>query len=107
LCVIVVVKALHGRILDRSVHPFDLPVCLGMLHLGETMLNAVCFADPVEDVVEGISVTGSIGEMNAIVGEHRMDARSENSTDDLFENANLRFPSRERNGSTLPRFDPR
>lgn len=44
-----------------------------MLHLGETMLNTVCFADPVEDVMEGISVTRSIGELNAIVGEHRMD----------------------------------
>ena len=73
MCVIVVVKALDGRILDRPVHPFDLPVGPGMLHLGETMLNAVCFADPVEDVMEGISVTSSIGELNAIVGEHRID----------------------------------
>lgn len=70
LRMIVVVEALDGRLLDRSVHPFDLSVGPGMLHLGQAMLDAVIVADPIEDVLEGISITSSVGELNAIVGQN-------------------------------------
>lgn len=69
LCVIVVVEALDGSFLDGPVHSLDLSVSPGVLHLGQAMLDAVIVADPVEDVLEGISITSSIGELNAIIGQ--------------------------------------
>lgn len=44
-----------------------------MLDPGEPVLDAVLVADPIEDVAEGIFVTGLIGELDAVVGQHRMD----------------------------------
>ena len=41
LVVIVRVEALDGRFLDGSVHSLDLPIRPGMLHLGQSMLDAV------------------------------------------------------------------
>lgn len=41
LCVIVVVEALDSGFLDGPVHPLDLSVGPGVLHLRQTMLNAV------------------------------------------------------------------
>lgn len=69
---IVVVEALDGGFLDGSVHSLDLPVGPGMLHLGQAMLDAVIVADPVEDVLEGISITSPVGELNAIIGQDGM-----------------------------------
>jgi hypothetical protein len=52
----------------RSTCPFG----PGMLYLREAMLDAVVIADPVEDVLEGISITGPISELNAIIGQDGM-----------------------------------
>jgi hypothetical protein len=41
LIVIVVVITFDGRVLDRSVHPFDLTVGPGMIDLGEAVFDAV------------------------------------------------------------------
>ena len=38
------------------------------------VLDAVLCANPVEDVDEGVLVTGPIGEPDAVVGRHRVDA---------------------------------
>lgn len=60
LCVIVVVEALDGGFLDGPVPQLDLSVSAGVLHLGQAMLDAVIAADPVEDVLEGISITARL-----------------------------------------------
>lgn len=45
----------------------------GMLVPGEPVLDAVFVAEPIEDVVESVFVAGLIGELNTVVGQHRMD----------------------------------
>ena len=67
LCVIVIVKALAGRVLDGRVHPFDLAIGPRVLHLCQAMLDTVLVADPVEDVIEGIFMPLLIGKLNAVV----------------------------------------
>lgn len=62
-----------GGVLDGAVHPFDLSVRPGMLELCEPVLDAVLVAGPVEDMVEGVSVAGLIGELNTAVRQHRVD----------------------------------
>jgi hypothetical protein len=69
LIVVVVMEALDGRLLDRPVHPLDLTVRPGVLHLGEPVLDAVFATDAVEDVFEGIAVTRPIGELDAVIGQ--------------------------------------
>ena len=41
LIVVVVVVSLDGRILDRPVHPLDLPICLRVPRFGEAVLDVV------------------------------------------------------------------
>jgi hypothetical protein len=72
LCVIVVMEAPDGGFLNGPIHPLDLSVGLGVFHLSQTMLDAVIVADPVEDVLEGISVAGPVGELDAIIGQDGM-----------------------------------
>jgi hypothetical protein len=71
--VIVVVEALDGRFLDGSVDPLDLPIGPRMLHFGEALFDVVFAADPIEDVLEGILVAGTIGELDAIVRDYDVD----------------------------------
>ena len=67
---IVVVKAFHGRLLDRAVHAFDLAICPRVPDLGEPMFDLMLAANAVEDVFEGINMPVVIGELDAIIGEH-------------------------------------
>ncbi len=69
----VVVEAPDGGVLDGSVPPLDLPVGPGMIDPGEPVLDAVLVADPIEDVVERVFVTDMVGELDAVVCQHRMD----------------------------------
>jgi hypothetical protein len=50
LRVTVVMVAFDGGLLDRPVHPFDLPVGPGMLDFGEPVLDSVFVAPHVEHV---------------------------------------------------------
>jgi hypothetical protein len=50
LIVGLVERAFDGCVLDGSVHPFDLPVCPGMLGLGQAMIDIVLGAGVFEDV---------------------------------------------------------
>jgi hypothetical protein len=66
LGMIVVVEAFDGGVLDGAVHSLDLAVGPGMLHLGEPVLDAILVADAIEDVMEGVFVTGLAGELDAV-----------------------------------------
>ena len=48
LVVRLVVIPLHGRVLDRPVHPLDLPIGPGMIGLGQSMFDPVFPTDAVE-----------------------------------------------------------
>lgn len=74
----VVVEAFDGGFLNGPVHPFDLAVGPGVLHLGEAVLDAVLTAAHVEHVghVAGgraVGVTRRERELDAVVGQDRVD----------------------------------
>ena len=87
----IIMISLGGGFLDCPVHLFDLPVGLGMLDLGEPVVDPVFFAPHVEHVrhvsrCRAISVARREGALNAsfgclpaaaaqdrIVRQHRMD----------------------------------
>lgn len=76
LVMIVVMEAFDGCVLDRAVHPLDLAVGPGMVRLGEAMLDVVGLADHVEAHLPregGVPVAGLICELDAVVGEDRVD----------------------------------
>lgn len=72
LRVIVAVEAFDGGFLDGPVHPLDLPVGPRMLNPSQAVFDAVFLADPTKDVMEGVSVRAAVGELDAVVGEHRV-----------------------------------
>lgn len=45
----------------------------GILALGEAVLDAALAADPIEDVVESVFVTGLVGEPDTVAGQRRVD----------------------------------
>ena len=82
--------AVHGRFLERSVHPLDLPVGPGMVRPGQPVLDAVFLAGVAESMAAsgarllardpgGVGVLGAafltagVGELDAIVGEQGVD----------------------------------
>ena len=79
LVVAVVVVALDGRFLEDPIHTFDLAVGLGVVGLGQPVFDAVTMADPVKRMSAkaggwAFAVLGKIGELDAVVGEHGVDA---------------------------------
>jgi len=68
-----IVIALDRRVLNRSVHPLDLAVCPGMIDFGQPVFDFVFIADTLEDVPEGVFLPGLIGELDAVVGQNRVD----------------------------------
>ena len=72
-----VVEAFDGRLLDRAVHPFDLSVGPRMVRLCEPVLDVVCLADHVEAHLArpgSVPVSGLLGELDAVVGQDRVDS---------------------------------
>jgi len=65
--------ALDGRLFQRSVHAFDLAVRPGMVHFRQPVLDFVFAAYAIEDMFERHGVRGSFGELNAVVGQDRVD----------------------------------
>ena len=82
--VAIIVVALDGRVLDRTVHPLELtvprenspPDCfliLGtprVIRLGQTVLDPICLTDHVETHLprpRGVPIPGLLGELNAVV----------------------------------------
>ncbi len=99
LSVAVVVVALDRRFLDRAVHAFDLAVGPGMPDLGQPVLDSVLAAAHVEHVRDvlgrwPIRVAGLEGELDAVVGQHRV--YSVSTVCILQGTASIRAPGRPR-----------
>ncbi len=60
-------------VLDRPVHPLDLPIGPGMVDFGQPVFDFVFIADPVEDMPGGVFVPGLVGELDTVVGQNRVD----------------------------------
>lgn len=74
----VVMIPFDRRFLDGSVHPLDLAIRPGMLDLVQPVLNPVFSAVHVEHMRHAasggaVSVARREGELNAVVGQRRMD----------------------------------
>lgn len=66
-----------GRLLQRSVHAFDLTIGPGVVGPSEAMLDAMSKADPVEGMASPaggrpVAVLGQVGELDAVVRQNRM-----------------------------------
>jgi len=78
LVVTIVVIAFDCRFLDSSVHALDLTIGPRMLDLGQPMFDAVLSAAHIEHMRHesrrrSIGVARREGELNAVIGEHRVD----------------------------------
>jgi|GEM_PF-6381903 len=70
---IVIMKALDRCLFDSPVHPFHLPICPGMVDLGEALLNVMFLTCAGQDVLKGEFVTFPVCELNTIIGKNGMD----------------------------------
>ena len=61
-----VVKVLDGHVFDSAVHPLDLTVGPGMVHLCQPMLDAVLIANAVEDMITIIDVACASLELETV-----------------------------------------
>ena len=68
-----VVMFLHGGIFERAVHSFHLAIGIRMIGLGEPMADARLRADTIEDAIEGLLIARPVGELDAVIGQHRVD----------------------------------
>jgi hypothetical protein len=79
LVVGVVEVSLDGGVLDGSVHAFYLPVGPRVVGLGEPVIDSLQAAEPVEGAStdacgRALPVLRQVGELDAVVGEHGVDA---------------------------------
>lgn len=73
---IVVMIPFDRGVLDRAVHPFDLAVGPGVIGLRQPMLDPVYVADHVKthgSRIECVPVSRLFGELDAIIGQDRVD----------------------------------
>jgi hypothetical protein len=68
-----VVILFHGGIFARTVHTFHLAIGPGMVGFGQPMVNTMLMTDAIKDMVQGLAIALPIGELDAIIGEHRVD----------------------------------
>jgi hypothetical protein len=79
LVVVIVVVALNCGLFEGAVHALDLAVGPGMIGLSEPMIDAMGKTDPVKRVATkasrwSLSILRLVGKLDAVVGEHGMDA---------------------------------
>jgi hypothetical protein len=79
LVVGVVELSLDGGVLDGSVHALDLPVGPGVVGPGQSVFDSMKKTEPVEGMATEagswtLAVLRQIGELDAVVGEHGVDA---------------------------------
>ncbi len=90
LVVAFVIEAFDGRLLDRPVHSLDLTIGPRMVWLGQAVLDPICLADHIEAHlarIRCVPVPGLLGELDAIVGQDRVDA-----VGNLLEQVLKKFP---------------
>jgi hypothetical protein len=78
LGVIVIMIAFDGRVLDCAVHALDLSIGPRVIWLFQAMLNVVSTLRAAERMApqhgsRAITVFGQIGELNAVIGQNRVD----------------------------------
>jgi len=66
-------EAFNSGFLDGTVHAFHLPICPGMVDLGEPIFNVVFSTCAGKDMFKGERVFFPIGELNTIIGKNGMD----------------------------------
>ncbi len=77
LIMAILMISLHRRVLDRSVHSFDLTIGPRMVWLSQAMLDTVRLADHVEahlPCICCVPVARLLGELDAVVRQNRVDA---------------------------------
>jgi hypothetical protein len=68
-----IVICLHRRFLERPVHAFDLAIGPRMVGFGQPRINPILLADAIKDMMKGLDIALAIGELDAIISEHRVD----------------------------------
>lgn len=82
-----IMEALYSLLLNRAVHPFNLPVCPGVSWLGQAMFDVIpgasdikgmasekfLFLKHVPDFADAPSIAPGIGEMGPVIGQDSMD----------------------------------
>jgi hypothetical protein len=68
----VIVVTPDRSLFDGTVHSLDLPVCPGVLDLRQSVFNVRFTANPVKDMLKGVPVRLSVGELNAVIGQDGM-----------------------------------
>src|ERR1700693_6115383 len=89
LIVTVVVVALNRGLFDGAVHALDLAVGPGMVRFGKSVVDAMQQAGAIEGMPAkaggwSLSILWKISELDAVVGEHGVDA-IRNCSDQRFE----------------------
>ena len=79
LVVGVVEVSLDGGVFDGSVHAFDLPIGPGMVGLGQPVFDSMNETEPVKGMATeacgwSLAVLRQIVELDAVIGEHGVDA---------------------------------
>ena len=88
-----IVEGLDGGLLDCPVHPFGLAVGPWVVRFGELVLDAVLFADAVENAAAEHGLYGGvlaavlwkIGKRHSIIGQHGVDCVRKGGDDALEE----------------------
>jgi hypothetical protein len=44
-----------------------------MVGFGQPMVNTILMTDAIKDMVKGVDIALPIGELDAVIGEHRVD----------------------------------
>ena len=86
-------EALDGRFFDRAVNPLDLIISPRVVRLCKPVLDVVRLADHVEAHLPrpgGVAVARLLGELNAVVGQDRVDPVRHR-----FQQVFQKFPSRQ------------
>ncbi len=70
-----VVVSLDRRVLDRTFHPFNLAAGLGMIWLGQPMLDVIGLADQIKSNLaecHAVPIAWLLGELDAVVCQDRV-----------------------------------
>ncbi len=67
-----IIIAFDGRFFDRSIHSLDLSVCPRVINFRQPMFDSILATDAVEQVHKRPFIFLTIGELNAVVGQNRM-----------------------------------